>query len=159
MVAERLELSYPWKVRLIAGTIAAVVCIVLLAATGTPGWATVAIFVFVLWLMLVGGVYLRTRAHLSVDGSKLTVRHFRGLNTIEGSDVRRVTEYFTRQGPSHKITVETDEGMRRYIVPTALFRYGHSTLFTWLMEYAPQADMDKGSAKTLEQLRTRGLVE
>jgi hypothetical protein len=158
-MAEVLELSYPWKIRLIAGTIGALACVILLAVTATPGWFTVAVFVVFLWLLLVGAVYLRSRAYLSVDGSQVTVRHFRGLHTIEGADVQRVSEYFTRQGPCHKLTVSTDDGTRRYIVPTALFRHGHSTLFTWLQQYAPLAELDKGSAKTLEQLRTRGLLE
>jgi hypothetical protein len=44
-------------------------------------------------------------------------------------------------------------------VPTALLRTGHSTLFGWLLRHAPQAELDKGSQKTLEELRIRGLVD
>jgi hypothetical protein len=44
-------------------------------------------------------------------------------------------------------------------VPTALLVNGHSTLFGWLLRHAPEAELDKGSQKTLERLRLRGLVE
>jgi len=44
-------------------------------------------------------------------------------------------------------------------VPTALLKTGHSTFFGWLLSQAPQAELDKGSRKTLEQLRIRGLLQ
>jgi hypothetical protein len=104
-------------------------------------------------------VWLRTRAFLMVDGSKLTVRRYRGLHIVDGSQVQRVTEYFTRRGPCHKLTVESAGGTHRFAVPTALLGTGHSTFFGWLLRHAPQAELDKRSQKTLEQLRIRGLVE
>jgi hypothetical protein len=36
--------------------------------------------------------------------------------------------------------------------------YGHSALFRWILTQAPQADLDKGSQKTVAQLKTRGLL-
>jgi hypothetical protein len=63
---------------------------------------------------------------------------------------------FDSRGP---IAVRSAEGMRRCAVPTGLLRTGHSTFFGWLLRHAPQAELDKKSQKTLEQLRIRGLVE
>jgi hypothetical protein len=154
-----LHVTYNWQVPVAVSTAVALLCIVLLGRTAAPGWGTVAAVVVLLWGLLVAGIYLRTRAFLQVEGSTLMVRRYQGLHTIQGPQVRRVTEFFTRQGPCHKLTVETETGTRRYVVPTALLRSGHSTLFDWLQRQAPQAELDKGSAKTLEQLRIRGLVE
>ena len=158
-MAEPLELSYNWPFRLVAVTGAALACIVLLGLTGTTGWQTVAAFVLLLWVLAGASIYLRSRAFLRVEGSELTVRRFKDKHTISGPQVMGVTEYFTRQGPCHRLTVRTDTGSQGYSVPTALFRGGHSTLFGWLGFHAPQAELDRGSAKTLEQLRTRGLIE
>jgi hypothetical protein len=158
-MAEPLELSYNWPFRLVAVTVAALACIVLLALTGTAGWQTIAAFVVLLWVLVAASIYLRARAFLHVEGSELTVRRFKGKHTISGPQVMGVTEYFTRQGPCHRLTVRTETGSQRYSVPTALFRGGHSTLFGWLGFHAPQAELDRGSAKTLEQLRTHGLIE
>jgi hypothetical protein len=130
-----------------------------LARTGPPGWGTVAVVVVLLWALLVASIYLRTRAFLQVEGSTLRVRRYKDLHTINGPQVQRVTEFLTRHGPCHKLTVQTETGTSRFVVPTALLRTGHSTLFSWLLGYAPQAELDRRSAKTLEQLRMRGLVE
>ena len=158
-MAEPLELSFNWPFRLVAVTVAALACTVLLALTGTSGWQTVAAFVVLLWVLVGASIYLRARAFLRVEGSELTIRRFKSKHTVSGPQVLQVTEYFTRQGPCHRLTVRTQTGSQRYSVPTALFRGGHSTLFGWLMFHAPQAELDRGSAKTLEQLRTRGLIE
>ena len=154
-----LEPSYKWQGPLATSTAGALLCIILLAVTGASGWGTVAALVGLLWAAFVAGIYLRTRAFLQVDGSTLTVRRYRGRHTVAGSQVKRVTEFLTRRGPCHKLTVQTGSGSHRYVVPTALLRTGHSTLFGWLLSYAPQAELDKGSTKTLEQLRIRGLVQ
>jgi len=157
-MAAPLELSYNWQVPLVASTAGALLCLVLLGLTGTPGWGTVAAIAALVWGVYVLTIFLRARAFLQVDGGTLKVRHFRGLQTIAGPKVQRVTEFFTRRGPCHKLTVQTETGTRRYVVPTALLRGGHSTLFGWLLSHAPQAELDKRSTKTLEHLRIRGLV-
>jgi hypothetical protein len=158
-MAEPLELSYNWPFRLVAITGAALACIVLLALTGTSGWQTVAALVVLLWLLAGASICLRARAFLRVEGSELTVRRFRSKHTISGPQVVRVTEYIARQGPCHRLTVQNETGSQGHSVPTALFRGGHSTLFGWLTFHAPQAELDRSSAKTLEQLRIRGLIE
>jgi hypothetical protein len=44
------------------------------------------------------------------------------------------------------------------VAPVALLRGGHSALFTWILVQAPQAQLDKRSRRTAEQLKTRGLI-
>jgi hypothetical protein len=154
-----LELSFDSRGPIAVSTGGAVLVILLLSLTGSYGWPAVAGVVAMLWAGYLITVWLRTRAFLMVDGSRLTVRRYRGLHIVDGSQVQRVTEYFTRRGPCHKLTVGSAGGIRRYAVPTALLRTGHSTFFGWLLRHAPQAELDKKSQKTLEQLRIRGLVE
>jgi hypothetical protein len=154
-----LQPSYDWRVPVAVSTAAAVLVILLLSQTGADGRASVAVAVAVLWAGFFASVWLRTRAFLMVEGPQLTVRRYRSLHTVDGSQVQRVTEYFTRRGPCHKLIVRSEAGTRTYAVPTALLRTGHSTFFGWLLRHAPQAQLDKGSQKTLEQLRLRGLVE
>jgi hypothetical protein len=104
-------------------------------------------------------VWTRTRAHLSVDGPLLTVRRVSQLHTVRGDQVVRVRQFLTPHGPSYVLHVRDEHGReRRQVVPVALLRSGHSTLFTWLLAHAPQAELDRGSSRTLEQLRVAGLV-
>ena len=42
--------------------------------------------------------------------------------------------------------------------PTALLRRGHTTLFGWILTWAPQAELDKGARRTLQTLRERGAL-
>jgi hypothetical protein len=169
-----LELGYNWRLPAIAWTVGAVAVLFLLILRHPPGWLPVALFILVLWALFVGLVYLRARAYLEVDGSRLTVRRFRDKHTVEGSDVVRVTEFLTSRGPCHRLTVAQggtggsspsepaltrDRRTVRYTVPTALLRTGHSTFFSWLLAHAPQAELDKSTRKTLDQLRRRGLLE
>ena len=46
----------------------------------------------------------------------------------------------------------------RVVAPVALLRGGHSALFRGILTQAPQADLDKGSQKTVALLKTRGLL-
>ena len=114
----------------------------------------------VAWAGFVASVLVRTRAYLMVDGSRLTVRNFRDLHTIEASQLISVSEFLSfRRGPSYRLTVRDAEGRKhRYVAPTALLRGGHSTLFRWILTHAPQAELDRGSRRTVEQLQIRGLL-
>ena len=158
-MARPLEPSADWRGPVALSTAGAVVVILLLSLTRSYGWIGLTVSVALLWAGFVVTVWVRTRAFLMVEGPQLTVRRFRSLHTVDGSQVQRVTEYFTRRGPCHRLIVRSEGGTRRYTVPTALLRTGHSTLFGWLLRHAPQAELDKESQKTLEQLRIRGLVE
>ena len=158
-MARPLEPSADWRGPVALSTAGAVVVILLLSLTRSYGWIGLTVLVTLLWAGFVVTVWVRTRAFMMVEGPQLTVRRFRSLHTVDGSQVQRVTEYFTRRGPCHRLIVRSEGGTRRYTVPTALLRTGHSTLFGWLLRHAPQAELDKESQKTLEQLRIRGLVE
>ena len=158
-MSQPLALSYNWQLPVILWTSGAVLAIALLVGTRSAGWVGVAPTVAAVWAIMVGLVYLRTRAYLRVDGPQLTVRRYGRMHTISGPQLLRVTEFLTPRGPCHRLKVSLDGGTAKYTVPTALLKTGHSTLFGWLLSQAPQAELDKGSRKTLEQLRIRGLLE
>jgi hypothetical protein len=96
---------------------------------------------------------------LMVDGPRLTVRRYRRQHTVEGGRLVRVQQFLTAHGPCYILTTRDPAGrLLRVVAPVALLRAGHSTLFAWILAEAPQAELDRGSTRTLEQLRIRGLV-
>lgn len=158
-MAHPLELSYRWQPPVLFATVGAVVVSTLVATGGEHGWGAVIALVVVLWAVLVGLVWARTRAYLMVDGPRLTVRRVRHRHTFRGDQVVRVRQFLTAAGPSYRLVVREDDGHQSsYVAPVALLRAGHSTLFTWILAQAPQAELDRGTTRTLDQLRVRGLV-
>jgi len=154
-----LELSYNWRTPATFASIAAVICVGALARSQATGWLPALVVVVALWALIVGLIYLRTRAYLLVDGSRLTVRRFRKFHSIEAADLVAVTEFVTPNGPSYRLTAQGPDGQtRRVVAPVALLRGGHAALFTWILGRAPQAQLDKRSRKTAELLKTRGLI-
>jgi hypothetical protein len=154
-----LELSYNWRTPLMFASIAAVICVGVLIRGQASGWVPALVVVVALWALLVGLIYLRTRAFLLIDGSRLMVRHFRTFHTIEAANLIAVNEFLTPSGPSYRLTVRGPDGSTsRVVAPAALLRGGHSALFTWILTRAPQATLDKGSKKTVARLKTRGLI-
>jgi hypothetical protein len=158
-MAHPLELSYNWRTPSFIASVAAAICVGALARSQRTGWVSALVVVLGLWALIVGVIYLRTRAYLLIDGSRLTARRFRRFHTIEAADLMAVTEFVTPNGPSYRLTVRAPDGAtRRIVAPVALLRGGHSALFTWILARAPQATFDKGSLKTLERLKTRGVI-
>jgi hypothetical protein len=158
-MAHPLSLSYNWVTPVSVSSIGLIVCVGLLANSQATGWVTVAIVLAGMWVAFMVVVWLRTRAYMMVDGPMLTVRRFKGFATLDGRTVTAVTEFLTPSGPSYKVSTRDRDGqLRRQIVPAALLRTGHSTLFDWLLTWAPRAELDKGCRRTLDQLRTRGLI-
>jgi hypothetical protein len=154
-----LELSYNWRTPALFASVAAVICVGALARGRATGWLPALVLVVALWALIVGLIYLRTRAYLLVDGSRLTVRRFRKFDTIEAAELVGVAEFSTPHGSSYRLTVQGPDGQIRHVVaPVALLRGGYSTLFTWILGQAPQAQLDKRSRRTAEQLKTRGLI-
>jgi hypothetical protein len=154
-----LEQSYNWRTPTTIASIAALICIGALTRGGVSGWLPALILVVALWAFVVGLIYLRTRAFLLVDGSLLMARRFWKIHTINAADLIAVSEFITPNGPSYRLTVRAPDGTtNRIVAPVALLRGGHSTLFTWILTRAPQAQLDKGSQKTVAQLKTRGLI-
>ncbi len=158
-MAHPLPLSYNWRLPVAIASVAAFACIVVLAQGGGPGWIPVALLVVVVWAAFILVIVRRGRAYLMVDGSTLVLRPWRAYVRVEGPQVRAVRQVLTARGPSFKLTVDGPDGKPvRYLVPTAWLTGGHSELFGWLVSFAPEAELDKGSRRTLDQLRIRGLI-
>lgn len=158
-MSQPLTLSYAWQPHVLFTSIGATICIGAVAHSRAPGWVTVTVVVVVLWALVVTLIWARTRAYLQVDGSRLTVRRARRLHTFEGDQLVQVRQFLTASGPCYRLVVrDTDGRERSHVAPVALLREGHSTLFRWILAQAPQAELDRGSVRTLDQLRVRGLV-
>jgi hypothetical protein len=156
-VPHPLEQSYNWRTPATFASIAAVICVGALTRGRVNGWLPALVLVIVLWALVVSIIYLRTRAYLMVDGSRLTVRRVWKLTTIEAADLVAVKEFLTPNGPSYRLSVRGPDGqITRVVAPVALLRGGHSALFTWILTQAPHADLDKGSQKTVALLKSRG---
>src|SRR4029450_6547059 len=95
-----LELSYNWRTPATFASIAAAICVGALARSQAAGWLPALVVVVALWALIVGLIYLRTRAYLLVDGSRLTVRRFRTFHTIEAADLVAVREFAPPNRPS-----------------------------------------------------------
>lgn len=158
---DRLELSYNWQRPVGISTIAALISVGLLARSGTYGWVSVALLIGMVWVGFLGLVWLRTRAYLQVEGPILRTRRYRGINELDGRKVVRVQEYLTPSGPCYKVYLRTDGAENPSVgyVAASLLKKGHSTFFDWLQTWAPRAELDEGSRKTVERLKTRGLLE
>lgn len=158
-MAHPLEVSYNWRTPVLFASLGAVACLGVLARGRAPGWGPVAVVVVLLWLVFVGLAYLRTRASLMVDEDRLTVRRFRTFHTVEGADLVHVAQFHTPNGPFYRLTVRGPGAqLQRRVAPVALLRQGHATLFGWIVAYAPHAELDAGSRRTLSQLQAGGLV-
>ena len=158
-MAHPLELSYNWRTPALFASLAAAICVGALARGQVAGWVSALVVVVALWALVVGVIYLRTRAYLLIDGSRLTARRFRRFHTIEAADLISVSEFVTPNGPGYRLTLRApDGGTRRIVAPVALLRGGHSALFTWILTRAPQAGLDKSSLKTVANLKARGLI-
>ncbi len=158
-MAHPLELAYNWRTPVLVSTVGLVLFVLALVRTAPPGWVSAAAVLTGCWVLFLVVVWLRTRAFLSVDGSTLTVRRWRGRHRIEAGQLVKVAESMTPSGASYRLTVRQADGrVRRRVAPTALLRRGHSTLFAWILTWAPGAELDRGSQRTLADLQDRGLV-
>src|SRR5512132_3191637 len=129
-----LELSYNWRTPATFASVAAAICVGALGRSQATGWVPALVVVVALWALIVGLIYLRTRAFLLIDGSRLMVRHFRTFHTIEAANLVAVNEFLTPSGPSYRLTVRSPDGSTsRVVAPVALLRGGHSALFTWVL--------------------------
>jgi len=100
-----LEQSYNWRTPTTIASIAAVICIGALTRGEVSGWLPALILVVALWAFVVALIYLRTRAFLLVDGSRLMARRFWKIHTINAADLIAVSEFITPNGPSYRLTV------------------------------------------------------
>lgn len=156
-MAHPLESSYHWQGPVGISTVGLVVCAGILIRSQAPGWLPVALILVLLWLIFVAVAWVRTRAFMLVDGPILRVRRVRHVAALDGRKVLSVKEFRTPNGMSYRVTLNDDPAP--YIVPTALLRKGHSTFFGWVLTWSPGAELDPGSLRSIEGLRTRGLLE
>jgi len=152
-----LELSYHWRAPASLATIGLIICVTVLVHSRTAGWGGAVAGVAVLWALFMATVWGRTRALIEVDGDLLRVRRYFTTHELSGADVTTVREYLTANGPSYKVRLARDD--RTCYVPSALLRQGQSTFLGWLLSHCPDAELDKGSRKTIDRLRTQGLIE
>jgi len=158
-MAHPLELSYNWRTPVLFATVGAFICAAALIRARMSGWLPALILVLALWVILVVLIYARTRAYLLADGSRLTVRRFRTFHTVQAGELLAVNQVTTPNGASYVLIARGADGkVQRSVAPTALLKDGRSTLFGWILARAPQAELDPGSRKTVEQLQTRGLL-
>ena len=158
-MAHPLELSYNWRLPITFSTVGLSICVGVLVNGRADGWRPVVVVLVLLWLGFLGLVWLRTQALMIVDGPVLRVRTLRATNEVRGTQVRAVQQHRTPHGPSYRLTVEGADGAtRRVTVPAALLRQGHPTLFGWILTEAPQAQLDRGSQRTLGELQAHGLL-
>lgn len=158
-MAHPLELSYRWQTPVLFASVGAAVCVGAAARSDVADRAAVAGSVLVLWLLFLTLVWLRTRAYLMVDGDRLTVRRWRRRHVVSADRLVAVRQFPTPHGPSYKLIVRADDGRTHTrVAPVALLRSGHPTLFQWILTRAPEAELDRGCRRTLDQLRMKGLV-
>ncbi|SDT43152.1 hypothetical protein SAMN04488543_4355 [Friedmanniella luteola] len=158
-MAHPLELAYNWRTPALFASVGAVVCLGVVLRGDAAGKVGVAVVLVVLWAGCLTLVWARTRAHLEVDGARLTVRRVRALHTVDAGTVVAVRQQASASGPVFALVCrDADGGTRRVVAPVALLRGGTSTLFRWILAHAPQAELDRGSRRTVEQLQTAGLL-
>ncbi len=156
-MAHPLESSYRWRTPVVVASVGALVTASLVAESQVAGWLAVVLLLLALWLAFLGVVWLRTRSFMMHDGPMLKVRRFREFVQLDGRKVEQVRETSSPNGPCYRVRLTDDD--RHYYVPAAMLQTGHSTFFDWLQTWAPDADLDKGCRKTIENLQTRGLIE
>jgi hypothetical protein len=158
-MAHPLELAYNWRTPALFASVGLVVCLGVVLRGDDPDRAGVAVVLVLLWAACVGVVWARTRACLVVDGPRLTVRHVRALHTVDAATLVAVRRRTSASGAVFTLLTRDADGRPRQVVaPVALLRGGTATLFGWILAHAPQAELDPGSRRTLDRLRTEGLV-
>lgn len=156
-MAHPLPLSYNWRTPIIVSSVGLILSVGLLVRSHASGWLGVAAILVAIWAAFVGVAWLRTRAFMMVDGPTLTVRRFRTMHELDGRQIAGVRQVITGSGPAFVVRLTDDPN--RYYVPAALVSRGHSTFLGWVLRYAPDTTLDKGTQRTLGQLRTRGLIQ
>ncbi|MVA74567.1 hypothetical protein GC722_00735 [Auraticoccus sp. F435] len=150
-----LDSSVRWQPPVVVASTAAVVMTLLLVRERAPGWGVVVLLVLALLAVYLLVVWLRTRARMAVSGSTLTVRRWRDVHRVEAAEVTAVRQRLTQHGPDFVLQA----GGRRVVVPASRVRRGHSAFFDWLLAHGREPELDKGTRRTLQVVRERGLIE
>lgn len=158
-MAHPLELSYNWRTPSLFVSVGAVTCVGLVLRGDAGGRVGVAVALVALWAGCLAVVWARTRAYLMADGARLSVRRVVHLHTVEAAQLVRVRQRPAAAGPSYTLVSRDAAGREhRIVAPTALLRDGTSTLFGWILAHAAQAELDRGSRRTVDLLQRRGLL-
>ncbi len=145
---------FDWQKRAIIAGVAVVVLAAALVFQNTPGaWQVIGV------LLLIGSGYslwswFKAQHTVQVRGDVLRIGRPGKVVEVAGRDVTAVKYVMNRESPD--FTLVTERG--RYTVHTSRLEKGHSTLFTWLRDHAPQAVLDKRSVRIREMLEIRGLM-
>ncbi len=152
----RLRNTYPlWRPVLITTPIAVVVCVLIATGAGA-GRDTVVAIIVVIWVAYLTSRVALSRAAMETQGAVLRVRRVLRWHELPGPQVTRLTQALSPRGPNFRIgTTENPSGV---LAPCALVHGGQSILFTWLLTFAPSAELDPGATRTLRLLEQRGLV-
>lgn len=149
--------SYQWWRPVVVASIVALAAAGLIATSTAAGKAPVVAIILILWAAFCTSRLILSRAMIETDGRHLRVRRLRAWHELEGRTVTGVREAPSIRGPNYRVCTESEP--RGVLVPCALLNGGHSTLFNWLLTYAPAAELDRGARRTLDHLRQRGLIE
>ncbi len=158
-MAHPLPLADNWRTPAVVTSVGVVVCLGVVLRGDAAGKGGVAVVLVLLWASCLALVWARSRAYLMVEGSRITVRHVRALHTVEARDLVAVRQRTSASGPMYTLVCRRRDGTTASLVaPVALLQGGPSTLFRWLLAQAPQAELDRGSRRTVDQLQVKGLL-
>ncbi len=158
-MAHPLPLADNWRTPAVVTSVGVVVCLGVVLRGDAAGKGGVAVVLVLLWAACLVVVWARSRAYLMADGTRITLRHVRAMHTVEARDLVAVRQRMSASGPVYTLVCRREDGTTASLVaPVALLQGGPSTLFRWLLEQAPDADLDRGSRRTVDQLQARGLL-
>lgn len=153
---EPLRLTYDWQQPVFFTALPMIFCALYALFTGHETAWFAAFTIFLIWLMYVGLVWLRTRAYLRIDDDDvLHVRRFFGMKTVRGEDVVKAKEVVNGRSPD-VLLVCSDK--RRIVVPSSRLHGGHSVLFVWLFQHNPDVELDKGATRIVNALEEKGAL-
>lgn len=146
---------FDWQKRAIGAALVVVaLSAVLIVQNATGAWQVVLV------LLVLGGAYagwswLKAAHTVQVVGDVLRIHRPGKVVEVAGPDVVAVRYVMNRESPDFKLVTDTG----RHTVHTSRLDKGHSTLFAWLRDHAPQAELDKRTERIREMLVIRGLLD
>ena len=154
-----LERTYNWRTPALFASVGAVISVGAVLRRSADGRWGVAALLVALWALCLALIWARTRVLLVVDGPRLSIRRVFTWHTVQAAELVRVQQRPGAAGPSYTLLTRNADGReQRVVAPVALLRSGYPTLFGWITAHAPQAQLDRGSRRTLDRLQQRGLL-
>lgn len=147
--------TYQWLPRVVGSGILLVVIAVMLLVSDQAGAVPAILFLALVWATYAVPAWWKGRFGLQADGDVLRVRSAHGTIEVPAAEVRRIR--YIHQGASPDFKLVTASGASVFVATSRLDR-GHSTLFEWLRQFAPQVEYDKKSLEIRDRLASRGLI-